>query len=181
MTDVLDVEILLRKVRVGDVTSDTTSPIVSVVESVVKGEERPFADLVVEGSVQQAISLLPYIPNILIKLGSKGILCVRLSQKSSRAEDGFLSLRSSGPNVDVVVQYFPGLHHQGIVSVTGAGFYSSQSDVADLFRDTFSGVLMAHLVAGNEVEEAIDVAQKAAVMTLSSPHAVSEQIQQLKV
>jgi len=40
---------------------------------------------------------------------------------------------------------------------------------------------MAQLVAGNEIDEAINVAQKAAVMTLASPHAVSERIQQLKV
>jgi sugar/nucleoside kinase (ribokinase family) len=54
-----------------------------------------------------------------------------------------------------------------------------QSDATD-YRDTFSGVLMAQLVAGNDIEEAINVAQKAAVMTLSSPHAVSERIELLK-
>lgn len=47
-------------------------------------------------------------------------------------------------------------------------------------RDTFSGVLMAQLVAGSDFDEAVHVAQKAAVMTLASPHAVSEQIQELK-
>jgi len=47
-------------------------------------------------------------------------------------------------------------------------------------RDTFSGVLMAQLVAGKDIDEAIHVAQKAAVMTLSSPKAVSDQIRVLK-
>jgi sugar/nucleoside kinase (ribokinase family) len=47
-------------------------------------------------------------------------------------------------------------------------------------RDTFSGVLMAQLVGGKDIDEAIHIAQKAAVMTLSSPQAVSEQIRALK-
>jgi hypothetical protein len=41
-------------------------------------------------------------------------------------------------------------------------------------------VLIAQLIGGSDIDDAIDVAQKAAVMTLSSPDAVSSQIQQLK-
>jgi len=179
-THVLDIERLLTKVKVGHVTSDTTSPMTGIVGSALTGKEHHVADLAVEGSVQQAISLLPYTPNILIKLGPRGVLCVRLSPKGRRAKDESLTLCLNGPNVDVVMRYFPGLQHRGIVSVTGAGFYSCQSDVADFCRDTFSGVLMAQLGAGNEIDEAINVAQQAAVITLSSPHAVSERIQQLR-
>jgi sugar/nucleoside kinase (ribokinase family) len=47
-------------------------------------------------------------------------------------------------------------------------------------RDTFSGVLIAQLVGGKDIDEAIHLAQKAAVMTLSSPQAVSDQIKALK-
>jgi len=115
---------LLTKVNVGHMTADTTSPIMSMVGSALTGKEHHFADLAVEGSVQQAISLLPYTPNILIKLGPRGVLCVRLSPKGSRTKDESLTLRLNGPNVDVVIRYFPGLQHQGIISVTGAGFYS---------------------------------------------------------
>ena len=48
-------------------------------------------------------------------------------------------------------------------------------------RDTFAGVLLAKLVGGSTIDEAVDMAQKAAVMTLASPHAVSKQIRKLKL
>lgn len=115
---------LLRKVKVGGPTmGDPTS---SILNAVVAGEERPLADLVVEGSVQQAISLLPYIPNILIKLGPRGVLCVRLCPKGSAEKEDSMTLRVKGATADVVVRYFPGLQHQGIVSVTGAGYFLSK-------------------------------------------------------
>jgi sugar/nucleoside kinase (ribokinase family) len=47
-------------------------------------------------------------------------------------------------------------------------------------RDTFAGVLMAQLVGWKDINEAIHIAQKAAVMTLSSPQAVSDQIKAFK-
>jgi hypothetical protein len=83
----------------------------------------PFPDLIREGSVQQALALLPYIPNILLKLGSHGVLCVRLCPKNSEIsyKDG-KTLQSKGVDVDVIVRYYPGLKHDGIVSVTGAGY-----------------------------------------------------------
>ena len=80
-------------------------------------------DLISEGIVQQSISLLPYIPNILIKLGSHGVLSVRLFAKGAELptqERG--TMRSEGEHVDVLVCHYPGLAHEGIVSVTGAGY-----------------------------------------------------------
>ena len=47
--------------------------------------------------------------------------------------------------------------------------------------DTFSGVLIAQLAGGYTIDEAVDMAQKAAILTLASPLAVSEQIRQLKM
>jgi hypothetical protein len=120
----VDIEMLQQKIKRADPTADTTSSIIEVAKSVVMGEERPLTDFVVEGSVQQAISLLPYIPNILIKLGPRGVLCVRLSPKGVEEKDDCLTLRLKRSAVDVVVRYFPGLQHQGIASVTGAGYGS---------------------------------------------------------
>jgi pseudouridylate synthase / pseudouridine kinase len=105
----IDVEILLRRVNPGKHNFDSCDP--------------PMLDLIMEGSVQQALSLLPYIPNILIKLGPRGVLCVRLIPKADETNKSDINtLRLQGANADVIVRYFPGLMHQGIVSVTGAGY-----------------------------------------------------------
>lgn len=67
------------------------------------------------------------------------------------------------------MRHFPAepLGTNGIVSVNGAG-------------DTFLGVLLAGLVSGLPVDEAlIGVAQKAAVLTLGGPEPVSPMIQKL--
>ena len=82
-------------------------------------------DVATEGIVQQAIAMLPFIPNILIKLGARGVLSVRLCPKDSEVsgETSDLLLRSKGVHGDVIMRYYPGLKHQGIVSVTGAGYF----------------------------------------------------------
>ena len=78
-------------------------------------------DLTNDGIVQQAIQLLPFIPNIFIKLGPRGVLSVRLCPKNSASEHG---LRLPGTHSDICVQHYSGLKHRGIVSVTGAGYGS---------------------------------------------------------
>lgn len=113
----IDVEILLRK----------TNPEQYGLEQQVDQEINydHLLDLTVEGSVQQAMALLPYIPNILIKLGPRGTLCVRLAPKGHETKEKETNtLRLRGANVDVIVRYSPGLKHEGIVSVTGAGYLS---------------------------------------------------------
>ena len=82
-------------------------------------------DLISKGTVQQAIQLLPYIPDILIKLGERGVLSVRLCPKKSVATDEKGTLRLQGVHGDVCVRLHPGLKHSGIVSVTGAGYLVS--------------------------------------------------------
>jgi hypothetical protein len=77
-------------------------------------------DLVREGVVQQAIQLLPYIPNILVKLGPRGILSIRLSPKGISPEKGTLQLL--GVSSTLSIRHHPGLPHNDIVSVTGAGY-----------------------------------------------------------
>jgi hypothetical protein len=89
-------------------------------------------DLIEKGTVQQAIQLLPYIPNILIKLGGRGVLSVRLRTQDSIDSDENGTLRLRGGNTDICVRYHPGLKNSGIVSVTGAGYLISLSPRADL-------------------------------------------------
>lgn len=79
-------------------------------------------DLAGEGMIPQAIKLLPYIPNILVKLGSLGVLMVRLCPKNNDIKSNPNILRINGVYVDVVIQHFPGLEHEGVVSVNGAGY-----------------------------------------------------------
>jgi hypothetical protein len=76
-------------------------------------------DLIEEGTVQQAIQLLPYIPNILIKLGHRGVLSIRLSPKTTDTVKG---VRLRGSNADVCVQHHPPTKVVQVVSVTGAGY-----------------------------------------------------------
>ena len=125
------------------------------------------------------MQLLPYMPNILIKLGSRGVLSVRLCPKDIKFDNESELLRLSGTHADVCIQHHKGLEHQGIVSVTGAGYEISHCRVN--CSDTFSGVLLAQLASGNSIHKAVDIAQKAAIMTLASPHAVSPEIQELKL
>jgi hypothetical protein len=79
-------------------------------------------DLISEGIVQQALQLLAYIPNIFIKLGERGVLSLRLVPKRS-ASDSKHTIRLGGAHADLAIRHHPGLKHQGIVSVTGAGYY----------------------------------------------------------
>ena len=100
----IDIDILLRSIPVRTESSEKLLP-----------------DLSAEGSVQQAIQLLPYIPNILVKLGPQGVLSIRLSPKERETQDKTNSLRLHGSHADVLVRYYPGLKHRGVISVTGAG------------------------------------------------------------
>jgi len=78
-------------------------------------------DVTGEGALQQVVALLPYIPNIFLKLGSLGVLSVRLCPKDTEVKNTNVTLRFAGHHTDVVVQHHPGLPHKGIVNVTGAG------------------------------------------------------------
>jgi hypothetical protein len=80
-------------------------------------------DLMGEGAFQQAVALLPYIPNIFIKIGSLGIFCVRLCPKDTEIKHtDAATLRFPGIHADIVVQHHRGLPQKGIVNVTGAGY-----------------------------------------------------------
>ena len=135
--------------------------------------------LVDQGIPQQSIRLLPFIPTILTKLGSKGVLMIQmLRPRDPRLTDvssaQYILSRSVGDNCvigGVYIRLFPPAElipdHQ-IVSVNGAG-------------DTFLGVVVAGLAKEKQrdLTHLIAVAQKASVMTLKSRVSVSPQIASL--
>lgn len=137
-------------------------------------------ELVDQGIPQQTVQLLPFIPSICTKLGSKGVLVTQLL----KAGDPRLTSGQYAPYIisrcnndteatlgvgGVYMRLFPPseeVEAADIVSVNGVG-------------DTFVGTLVAQLAEakaqGREkgVEECVGVAQKAAVLTLKSLQAVS--------
>jgi sugar/nucleoside kinase (ribokinase family) len=135
-------------------------------------------ELVDRGIPQQALQLLPYVPNLVVKLGSEGCLLVQILKPG----DGRLTKSSSasfvlGRNLNdhpdiggVYMRLFPPHAHlsqQDIVSVNGAG-------------DTMLGVIMAGLLQGRTLEVAIPIGQEAAVLSLKSREAVSPSVSSLQ-
>lgn len=134
--------------------------------------------LVEQGIPQQALQLLPYVPNLVIKLGSDGCLLVQVLQPN----DSRLRQPDSAPFVlgrnfsdesaigGVYMRLFPAseqVSQDSIVSVNGIG-------------DTMLGVIMACLVKDWTLEAAIPVGQKAAVLSLKSAEAVSPTVRELQ-
>ncbi|KAI2635290.1 Indigoidine synthase A like protein-domain-containing protein [Xylaria nigripes] len=117
------------------------------------------------GIPQQIVQLLPYIPTIITKLGSDGAVLAMILKRedpllSDPAHKPFILSRSINDSADVGGVYmrtFPAVEEvTDVVSVNGIG-------------DTFLGTLVAGLAQGGKIHNLIDVAQKAAVMTLRSP------------
>jgi pseudouridylate synthase / pseudouridine kinase len=136
-------------------------------------------ELVDKGIPQQMIQLLPYIPNLVVKLGPQGCLLTYLLPQGDPA----LSAPESAPYLlgrstsarsvvgGVYMRLFSPtevVRQEEIVSVNGVG-------------DTMLGVLMAGLVQdGARLEDLISVAQQGAVHTLKSAAAVSPAVQDLR-
>ncbi|KAF2211373.1 hypothetical protein CERZMDRAFT_112785 [Cercospora zeae-maydis SCOH1-5] len=139
--------------------------------------------LVDEGIPQQTIQLLPYMPTICCKLGPEGVLLTQLLPAGDeRLSDGayapyILSRCANGTEESVGVggvymQLFPAVEEvraEDVVSVNGVG-------------DTFAGTIVAGLAGAKQkgkkgrVEDLIDVAQRAAVLTLKSRESVSPEL-----
>ncbi|KAK4128747.1 hypothetical protein N657DRAFT_629793 [Parathielavia appendiculata] len=124
----------------------------------------------------QSVNLLPYIPTIITKLGADGaLLTTVLENGDPRLRDPdharYVVSRSINghPHVGgVYMRLFPAVERvKDAVSVNGIG-------------DTFMGVLVTGLAMGGKVDKLIDVAQRAAVMTLRSKEAVSVELSGLK-
>jgi pseudouridine-5'-phosphate glycosidase/pseudouridine kinase len=140
--------------------------------------------LVDRGLPQQCLQLLPFIPTICLKLGKDGVLVTQLlAAGDARLERGdeapwILSRCANGTEGTlgvggVYMRLFPGVEDvkgEDVVSVNGVG-------------DTFAGTLVAGLAArrGKKgVEQLIDIAQRAAVLTLKSTEAVSPELGTLR-
>ncbi|QDS71695.1 hypothetical protein FKW77_008318 [Venturia effusa] len=137
--------------------------------------------LVDEGIPQQSVQLLPFIPCIVTKLGSKGALLTMLLHKDdsrllSEHARPYVVSRTHGEDPEsevggVYMRLFPPAEivaATDIISVNGVG-------------DTFLGALVASLVKTERgVEELVDLAQKAALLTLKSQEAVSPDVKKLR-
>ena len=134
--------------------------------------------LVEQGIPQQALQLLPYIPNLVIKLGPQGCLLAQLLKPGDsrlRNPDSAPCILSRNLEDDAVVGgvymcLFPPsrpVADEEVISVNGIG-------------DTMLGVIMAQLVKGRSLEEAVPVGQEAAVLSLKSAEAVAPAIRQLR-
>jgi pseudouridine-5'-phosphate glycosidase/pseudouridine kinase len=124
----------------------------------------------------QAVNLLPYIPTVVTKLGADGaLLTTVLGRADPRLRDPEHAryvvsrcMNENSPVGGVYMRLFPAVERvEDVVSVNGIG-------------DTFMGVLVAGLAMGGKVERLIDVAQRAAVLTLKSKEGVSEEVSGLK-
>lgn len=143
--------------------------------------------LVDQGIPQQSVQLLPFISIICTKLGSKGVLVTQLLKAgdprlTSGAHAPFILSRCSNGSEEelgvggVYMRLFPPVEKvapEDIVSVNGVG-------------DTFAGTLIALMARAKAegrdvgVEECVDVAQRAAVLTLKSAQAVSPELTKLR-
>ena len=139
--------------------------------------------LVDQGVPQQCVQLLPFIPSLCVKLGPQGVLLAQIlpvgdERLHSREHSPYILSRCNNQSEatlgvgGVYMRLFPAAERvleEDIVSVNGVG-------------DTFLGALVAGLaVAGGvKLEDLVDIAQQAAVMTLKSKEAVSPEIAALR-
>jgi pseudouridine-5'-phosphate glycosidase/pseudouridine kinase len=133
-------------------------------------------DMTNKGIPVQTIQLLPYIPTITTKLGSDGVLLTSiLGRDDPRLKDPeeapYILTRSVNDHSHVggvYMRLFPAAEKvKNVVSVNGVG-------------DTFLGVLIAGLAQGGKIENLVDVAQKAAVLSLKSRESVNDELVGLK-
>lgn len=117
----------------------------------------------------QSVQLLPYLPTIVAKMGARGALLTALLRPDDprlsdpEHERWILTRGEPGhPHVGgVYMRMYPPVERvEDPVSVNGMG-------------DTFLGALVAGLALGGRTEELVDIAQRAAVMTLRSSLSVS--------
>lgn len=135
-------------------------------------------ELVDRGIPLQTMQLLPFMPTILTKLGSEGVLLTELLKQGDPrltnpdSAPWILSRCTNGSEQigGVYMRLFPAVEEvadEDILSVNGVG-------------DTFLGVLVAGLAKGAVLGESlINIAQKGAVMTLKSKEAVSPKLGEL--
>lgn len=134
-------------------------------------------ELVDEGVPQQCIQLLPFIPNLVTKLGRRGCfltsLLLRGDERLTRPESAPYVIARNHSDSEIGGLYmrllppFAEVDHNDIVSVNGVG-------------DSMLGVIVAGLAKGKALEEVLPIAQEAAVFTLKSTEAVSPHISNIR-
>ena len=143
-----------------------------------------------EGVPQQAVQLLPYIPTLVTKLGSRGALVTRLLARDDPllldpAAERYLLVRAPPSSYDnKTTDDSPGDDPNDYEPAVGGVYmrlFAPAEDVAPAdvvsvngVGDTFLGALVAGLAQGGRVEQLIDVAQRAAVATLRSRASVGD-------
>ena len=140
------------------------------VSSLLKDKVEDSADV-----LKQIVSLLPFIPNLVTKLGEQGLIlasCLTSSDPRLQApeEQAFIrTLQDGTQHIRVYLRHFPAARVvKEVISVNGVG-------------DTFLGVLVAGLAQGGTLgPDLLDVAQQAAVLTLESPKSVSDEVEGLQ-
>jgi hypothetical protein len=122
-----------------------------------------------DGVPQQCLQLLPFFPTLVVTMGDQGVFLAQVLKGDdprlkdpdhakyvvarARAEDKFIG--------GVYMRLYPAVEKvDDVVSVNGVG-------------DTFLGALVAGMAKGGRVDQLINTAQKAAVMSLRSREAVS--------
>lgn len=85
------------------------------------------------GAIQQCLHLLPICQNIYLTLGSHGVLSVHLDDIESDS-----SMKHDGQNCTVTMIHHSAELATSVVNDTGCG-------------DTFTGVLVSHLIRGNSI------------------------------
>lgn len=135
------------------------------------------AFLIDQGIAQMAINLLPIFQHLIIKCGERGALVAMRIGPEDAATSTWGGQRSNplaryvvvqgNSKETIVLQHFPGLSAENINNVTGAG-------------DSFAGAVLASISKNprafsdpEDLEQTINMAQQAALLTLQSDSAVS--------
>ncbi|KAF9496150.1 hypothetical protein BDN71DRAFT_1469138 [Pleurotus eryngii] len=145
--------------------------------------EDSFDGIWTRGSIHRAVHLLAHFQHILMKCGEHGVVVVFRLDPETLAQSGWAKSDQLPPNAVVaevasgeaiVIAYFPALVAKTLVNVTGAG-------------DSFVGALLASMMKHPSLfqepkllDDAIYLAQKAAILTLASPLAVAPEISKLR-
>lgn len=123
----------------------------------------------------QTVQLLPYIPTIITKLGSRGVLLATMLGRDDprlfapEAQEFILARATDHPTIGGIYMrlFSPAERVEDVVSVNGVG-------------DTFLGVMVSGLAQGGSVERLVDVAQQGAVMSLRCAESVSPRLSALQ-
>lgn len=135
-------------------------------------------ELVEQGIPQQCVQLLPFIPNLVTKLGSKGCLVASLLKR----DDERLRNPEFAPYI-IARSQSEHSHIGGVqMRLVSPSRKVSQSEIISVngIGDTMLGVIVAGLVQGHNLEQIVPIAQDAAILTLQSAEAVAPEVRNIQ-